>query len=110
MLFGSRNIQRRIRIEEVTWFQCNRDNLRRHNREIFNSRKMGETEGMPYNNVFVLGVFFGSLCDEGFDSATTAGLVGEFPARIEFAVFVFGEPDGVVSEFGTTGVEGGGIS
>ena len=64
---------------------------------------------MPYHNIFILGVFVRGGGDEGFDASTSAGLVGEFTAGVEFAIFVFSEPDSMVGEFSTTGMEGRGI-
>jgi len=59
---------------------------------------------MPYHDVLVLEIGVGVLGYEGLDPGAPAGLVGEFAAREEFPVAVFGQPDGVVGELGAAGV------
>ena len=64
---------------------------------------------MPYHNILIADIFAGGGGDKGFYAGASTGLIGEFPARVKLAVGVFGEPDGVVGEFGATSVEGAGI-
>jgi hypothetical protein len=108
-LFTRRDIQRWIRTKEIRRFKRHSNNLTRHDREILNPRRMCQGERMPYHDILVPRAFLGRCSNKGFYARAPTGLVCEFTARVELAVGVFGEPDGVVSELGAAGVERCGV-
>jgi len=53
-----RNIQGRVAVKEVPWSEQQRHRFCRHNGEVLRGREVGDSEGMPEDNI---GVFDGAV-------------------------------------------------
>jgi len=91
--------------EEIRGAQVHLMDFARHDWPIFNARVVGETEYTPYNHISISGVVTtgNGVCNT---VDFLARLHGEAATGEEFVVFVFSDPDVVLSELSTLSLYG----
>ena len=98
LLTTRRHIQRRVPLEEIHRLETHPDDLTGHNREILDPRAMLQAELHEQHEIRVGDVFL--AVRPRAHALPAAGLVGVFPARVEFAVVVADGVEVVVGELG----------
>lgn len=105
LVAARRHIDTGISGEEIRGAQVHLMDFARHDWPIFNARVVGETEYTPYNHISVSGVVAtGNSVRNTVDFL--ARLHGEAATGEEFVVFVFGDPDVMLSKLSTLSLYG----
>lgn len=105
LLSGRRHIIGRVEKAEVVRAESNLRHFRGHDWEVLHAWVVGESVGVPDDNVLVTDLVAATI-EPGLDAHASQGLICVVTCREQLTILVFGDPDWALAELRSSPVPG----